>query len=137
MKYPLILFDGVCNLCNGTIDFVLRHDKGKQFRFVPLQSKAGKKVKEKLHLSSESDTVIFYFDKKVYTESDAVIEILRFLPAPWKWFVIVIIIPKSVRDKIYKWIAKNRYKWFGQKQTCRIPTPQEKQFFPEAEDLHI
>ena len=137
VKYPLILFDGVCNLCNGTIDFVLNHDKRKHFRFVPLQSEAGKKVIEKLHLSAEADGVVFYFKKKVYTESDAVIEIVRFLPAPWKWFVIIKIIPKNGRDRIYKWIAKNRYKRFGEKQTCRVPTPQEKQFFPEAEDLHI
>lgn len=136
-NYPFIFFDGICVLCNGTIDFVLKHDKGKHFRYVPLQSEAGKKAIKKLKLPPDTDSVILYHENQVFTESDAAIEIVRLLPIPWKWLVVVKIIPKGVRDNIYRWIAKNRYRWFGEKESCRIPTPEEKQFFPEAEDLHI
>ncbi|MCG6188397.1 thiol-disulfide oxidoreductase DCC family protein [Maribellus maritimus] len=135
MKYPLIIFDGVCNLCNGAVDFVLSRDYQKQFRFVTLQSEAGEKVLRELQIPAETDSVILYWKKELFTESEAALEIVRLLPAPWKWAVVFKFIPKKPRDKIYRWIAKNRYRWFGQKQTCRLPSPQEKQFFPEADDL--
>ncbi|QGY42341.1 DUF393 domain-containing protein [Maribellus comscasis] len=135
MQYPLIIFDGVCNLCNGAVDFVLSRDSKKQFRFVALQSEAGEKVCRELQIPAETDSVILYWKKELFTESEAALEIVRLLPVPWKWAAIFKIIPKKPRDKIYRWIAKNRYRWFGQKQTCRLPSPQEKQFFPEAADL--
>jgi predicted DCC family thiol-disulfide oxidoreductase YuxK len=136
-NYPLILFDGVCNLCNGAVDFILRHDRKRRFRFVALQSEAGEKAIKNLGIPSETDSVILYREKQLFIESDAAIEIARLLPIPWKWAVILKIIPKKLRDRIYRRVAKNRYRWFGKKQACRLPSPQEKQFFPEAADLQF
>jgi predicted DCC family thiol-disulfide oxidoreductase YuxK len=134
-EHPVVFFDGVCNLCNGVVNFILRHQHKKQFRFVALQSEAGEKAIQLLQIPPETNSVILYWEKRIFTESEAALEIARLLPAPWKWAVVCKIIPKKVRDKMYRWIAKNRYRWFGQKQSCRLPSPREKQFFPEAGEL--
>ncbi|MBN1986607.1 MAG: thiol-disulfide oxidoreductase DCC family protein [Prolixibacteraceae bacterium] len=133
--YPVVIFDGVCNLCNGVVNFILQHQRKKQFRFVALQSEAGEKAIQLLQIPPETNSVILYWKKRIYTESEAALEIARLLPAPWKWLVVFTIVPKKVRDKMYRWVARNRYRWFGQKQSCRLPSPREKQFFPEAGEL--
>ena len=115
-----ILFDGVCNLCNGAVDFILKRDKKKQFRFVPLQSDVGKELVEIFHIPFETDSMILIFQDKIYTESDAAIKIAGLLSAPWSWFSAFKIIPLKFRNGIYKWIAKNRYRWFGKRKTCRV-----------------
>jgi len=126
---PVILFDGVCNLCNGTVDFLLKRDRKKQFRYAALQSKTGKALIQKYHFSEQTDSVILIKLNKAYFESDAAIEIANMLPYPWRLGIFFKIIPKYVRNKIYKWVAKNRYRWFGKRKTCRIPTPEENEFF--------
>ena len=126
---PVILFDGVCNLCNGTVDFLLKRDRKKQFRYAALQSETGKTMIQKFHIPEQTDSVILIKLNKVYFESDAAIEITNMLPYPWKLGIIFQIIPKIIRNKIYKWVAKNRYGWFGKRETCRIPTPEEKEYF--------
>ncbi len=126
---PVILFDGVCNLCNGTVDFLLKRDRRKQFRYAALQSESGKALIQKFHIPEQTDSVILINLNKVYFESDAAIEICNLLPYPWRLGIIFQIIPKIIRDKIYRWVAKNRYRWFGKRETCRIPTPEEKEFF--------
>lgn len=133
--YPVVIFDGVCNLCNGVVNFILQHQRKKQFRFVALQSEAGEKAIQLLQIPPETNSVILYWKKRIYTESEAALEIARLLPAPWKWLVVFTIVPKKVRDKMYRWVARNRYRWFGQKQSCRLPSRREKQFFPEAGEL--
>jgi predicted DCC family thiol-disulfide oxidoreductase YuxK len=132
---PLVLFDGVCNLCNGTVDFMLKRDPKKQFRFVALQSEAGEKIREKFRFPEEIDSVILIHKEEVFYESDAVLEIARLLPAPWKWAVVFKIVPVNWRNAVYRWIARNRYHWFGKKENCRIPTPEERKFFPQPADL--
>lgn len=117
---PVILFDGVCNLCNSAVNFILKRDKKKQFRFVSLQTERGAEVIAKFEISPETDSVILIFDNRAYTESDAAIEIARLLPTPWNWFLVFKIIPEKLRNRIYKWIAKNRYRWFGKRETCRV-----------------
>ena len=119
-KKHIILFDGICNLCNGAVNFILKRDKRKQFRFVALQSENGKELISKFKIAPETDSVILILNKQVYTESDAAIEIAKLLPTPWNCFSAFKIIPKKIRDGIYKWIAKNRYRWFGKRKTCRI-----------------
>jgi len=126
---PVILFDGVCNLCNGTVDFLLKRDSKKQFRYSALQSETGKALIQKYQIPEQTDSVILIKLNKVYFESDAVIEISNLLPFPWRLGIIFQIIPKIIRDKIYRWIAKKRYQWFGKRKTCRIPTSEEKEFF--------
>ncbi|MCF6333922.1 MAG: DCC1-like thiol-disulfide oxidoreductase family protein [Draconibacterium sp.] len=116
----ILLFDGVCNLCNGAVDFIQKRDKKKLFRFVALQSEKGKMLVGKLEISHELDSIILISGDQVFIESDAAIEIARLLPAPWNWFSAFKIIPLKSRNKMYQWIAENRYRWFGKRKICRI-----------------
>ena len=116
----VILFDGICNLCNGTVDFLIKRDRNKQFRFVALQSVTGKILIQKFNIPPATESVIAIKQNLIYFESDAAIEIARLLPFPWKLAILIKIIPKKLRDYIYRIIAKNRYKWFGKTESCRI-----------------
>ena len=136
-NHPLVLFDGICNLCNGTVDFIIKYDKHRRFRFVPLQSDAGKKLIEKHNISLNTDSVILIENCQIYLESDAVLEIFLQMSGPWKLLRVLRIIPRKLRDNIYRWIARNRYKWFGTKKTCRAPKPEEKELFPRLTDLNL
>ena len=133
--HPLVLFDGVCNLCNGTVDFILKRDRNRQFRFVALQSEAGEKIREKFRFPEEIDSVILILREQVFYESDAALEIARLLPAPWKWAVIFKAVPVRRRNAVYRWIASNRYRWFGKRNECRLPSAEEQKFFPGTDDL--
>ncbi len=119
-KQTVILFDGFCNLCNGTVDFLIKRDRNKQFRFVALQSETGKILIQKFNIPPATESVIAIKQNLIYFESDAAIEISRLLPFPWKLAILIKIIPKKLRDYIYRIIAKNRYKWFGKTESCRI-----------------
>lgn len=126
---PVILFDGECNLCNGTVNFLLKRDRKKQFRFASLQSETGQSLIQKFKIPVETDSVILIKSNRIYIESDAAIEIAGMLPFPWKTGVLIRIIPRKNRDKFYRWVAKNRYRWFGKRDVCRIPSAEEKEFF--------
>lgn len=117
---PIILFDGVCNLCNGAVNFILKRDKKKQFQWVSLQSERGVELMRQYQIPKETDSIIFIAEKQIFIESDASIEIARLLPVPWNWLKIFKVIPKKLRDKIYRWIARNRYRWFGKRDVCRL-----------------
>lgn len=134
-NYPLVLFDGVCILCNGTVDFIIKKDKERKFRFVPLQSDAGIKLIERFNIPPDIDSVILINNNQIYLESDAALEIVRQLANPWKLLYAFKIIPQKLRDGIYRWIAKNRYNWFGTKKVCRVAKSGEKELFPELADL--
>jgi predicted DCC family thiol-disulfide oxidoreductase YuxK len=124
----IVLFDGVCNYCNSMINLAIRNDKKGVLKFAVLQSEAGKQLKSKYSIPSEIDSVIFIENGKVYTYSDAAIKISRYLRWPAKALYGLIIVPKFIRQPVYKWIARNRYKWFG-KRKCMIPTPDIKSRF--------
>ncbi|MCB9235180.1 MAG: thiol-disulfide oxidoreductase DCC family protein [Bacteroidia bacterium] len=127
---PTIIFDGVCNLCNSSVDWIIRHDKKGIFKFTANQHETGSKLLEGQHLpDGEADTIFLYEDGKLFTRSTAVLRIARKLPFPWFLGFGGMIFPRFFRDWIYKWVAKNRYKWFGKKNTCRIPTPEERARF--------
>ncbi len=126
---PIILFDGVCNLCNGSVNFLLKHDLKKQFRFAAIQSEAAQLLFRKFQIPADIDSVILIKSNQVYFESDAAIEIARMLHFPWKMGVIFRIVPKKMRDYIYRWIARNRYQWLGKRDNCRIPDASEKESF--------
>ena len=128
-KQPVILFDGVCKLCNGTVDFLLRRDRKKQFRFASLQSETGKLLKQQYAIPEDSDSVILIKSDAIYFKSGAVFEIAGMLSYPWKIAPFLKIIPKKISDYLYDWIAKNRYRWFGKRETCRIPSAKEMEFF--------
>jgi predicted DCC family thiol-disulfide oxidoreductase YuxK len=119
-EQPVILFDGVCNLCNGTVDFLMKRDRKKQLRFASLQSETGEFLRLQYQIPADSDSVILIKSETVYFKSEAAIEIAKMLPFPWKIAGFLRIIPHKFRDKIYDIIAKNRYRWFGKREMCRI-----------------
>lgn len=125
----IIIFDGVCNLCNHTVNFLIKHDKKRHFYYTAMQNKTGKELLRKFQVPKETNSVILIKNDKIYTESDAALEIARLLPYPWKTAFAFKIVPVNTRNKLYRWIAKNRFKWFGKRETCRIPTEDEKVFF--------
>lgn len=127
---PVILFDGVCNFCNAGVNFIIRHDRKNIFRFAALQSKAGQQLSEQYHLpTTDFDSFILIDNAKVYTRSSAGIRVFSKLPWHWRWTQVFWIVPKFVRDGVYDFIARNRYKWFGKKDQCMIPTPEVRSRF--------
>ncbi len=130
MQQSVILFDGVCNLCNGFVQFVINHDSEEKFKFASLQSDFAKAELPKYNINPAIiSTVILLEDGKLYTKSTAALKIARKLGKAWRLFYILIIIPPFIRDVGYNFIAKNRYKWFGQRESCIIPTPELKKRF--------
>jgi len=123
-QHPVILFDGVCNLCNGAIQFIIKHDPKAIFRFAALQSEYSKKYREHFGLNIEGfDSIILVVNGQASIQSDAVMLIARLLGFPWFLLVIGYLFPRWMRDKVYDIVAANRYRWFGQKSACMIPTP--------------
>jgi len=130
LPHPIILFDGVCNFCNTSINFIIRQDKKKVFRFAALQSGAGKEFLEKYNLPKDYLESFILIDKgKVYKSSTAGLRMYNKLPWYWKWLQVFWIVPKFIRDGVYNVIAKNRYKWFGKKEECMIPNEDIKNRF--------
>lgn len=120
----IILFDGVCNLCNSFVQFVIKYDKKDIFRFVALQSDLGKKIIKNIGLENKNiDSVVFYEPNVFYLiKSNAALEILENLGGIFKIAILLKIFPRFFRDFIYDFIARNRYKWLGKKDSCMIPT---------------
>lgn len=126
----IILFDGVCNLCNSTVDFIIRHDKKHEFYFASLQSELGQEVIKKYNLGlQEMDSVLLLYKNNLQRKSSAALQIALQLGFPMNLLSIFLIVPSFTRDIIYDFIATNRYRWFGKKETCRIPTPEERSRF--------
>ncbi len=119
----IILFDGVCNLCNNSVHFIIKRDKKKRFLFTSLQSDAARDILLQFQLkNSEMDSILFIENGKIYQKSDAILKIVKHLNGMWKISYGFIIIPKFIRDYVYIIIAKNRYRWFGKREVCMIPT---------------
>ena len=129
----LILFDGVCNLCNTSIQYVIKHDKKNVFMFTALQSEAGKQIIEAFKIDTKkTDSILLYSPEKgIDSKSNAVLKIALKLGFPQNLMSIFFIIPPFIRNWVYNYIAKNRYKWYGKKNTCMIPTPELKSKFLE------
>lgn len=127
---PILLFDGVCNLCNGFVQFIIKRDPKATFRFTALQSEAGQQLLQEAKLpTKELSTVVLWENGKFYTHSDVPLRVVRHLSLGWRVFIIFKILPKFIRNNIYNWIAQNRYRWFGKKESCMIPTPELKARF--------
>jgi predicted DCC family thiol-disulfide oxidoreductase YuxK len=127
---PLVLFDGVCNLCNGAVQFIIKNDKQGKILFASLQSETGQEISSHFGLKTENfDTFVFIENQKPYTRSTGILYLVRYLDGIWKFLYFFIIIPLPIRNFIYNFIARNRYKWFGQKAQCMIPTPDLKARF--------
>ncbi|RDB06294.1 thiol-disulfide oxidoreductase DCC family protein [Runella aurantiaca] len=125
----VILFDGVCNFCNASINFVIDRDAARRFRFASLQSDFGQRLlAENNRQLTDFDTVLLLREGKLYEKSDAALEIARYLKG-WSWLYLFRFVPRFIRDFFYDIIAKNRYRLFGKSESCRIPTPEEKKLF--------
>ena len=128
--HPVILFDGICNFCNSLVNFIIRQDKKKIFRFAALQSVTGKKLLEQYKINwEETDSLVLVDNGRAYQKSTAALRLYNQLPWYWKWTQVFRIVPKFIRDGVYKFIARNRYKWFGKKEECMVPTAEVKERF--------
>lgn len=120
----IILFDGVCNLCNSAVQFIIKHDKGDVFRFVALQSELGQEILAYIGIDTKNIDSIVLYEPGVayYYKSDAALQIAKNLNGLFSLGIILKIIPTGIRNRLYDYIAKNRYKWYGKKESCMIPT---------------
>lgn len=125
MSEKIIFFDGVCGLCNKTVNFLMRIDKRQNLKFAPLQ---GQTAQGRLpaEIIEDLNTLIFYENGKLSNRSTAVLRAIKAIGGFWRLLYVFIIIPSPMRDWIYKTVAKNRYKWFGKHDTCRMPTSEER-----------
>jgi predicted DCC family thiol-disulfide oxidoreductase YuxK len=124
----VILFDGVCNLCHGFVQFIIRHDAAGRFRFAALQSPAGQALlaahgQAALAALPDPDSVVLIENGCVYTHSAAVLRIARLLGGAWRLAAVGWILPQAWRDGLYRFVARHRYRWFGRQEACWLPTP--------------
>jgi len=125
----IVLFDGVCNFCNGAVNFIIRHDKEKKFRFAALESEFGEQMRAKFGIGDDVDSIVLIQNDRSYLHSAAVLRIIKELGMPWSLGYPFIIIPVPIRDWFYKLFAKYRYKLFGKKDVCMVPTPDVRERF--------
>ncbi|NJM24514.1 MAG: thiol-disulfide oxidoreductase DCC family protein [Bacteroidia bacterium] len=130
--HNIVLFDGVCNLCNGSVQFIIRHDPLAKFRFASLQSQFGQQILNKIGKNhTEFQSIILLWRGQSYEQSTAVLKIAGQLNGLWPVLTIFRIVPRFIRDAVYSWISKNRYRFFGRQEACMIPTPALKSRFLE------
>src|SRR5689334_15393647 len=126
----IILFDGVCNLCNRAVQFIIRHDKKKQFLFASLQGHHGQEILKRFNLPvKQLNSFVLLDGDNIYTRSSGALRVLKRLGGGWPLLYAFIILPPFIRNALYDYIARNRYKWFGKKEECWIPTPELKERF--------
>lgn len=127
---PIILFDGVCNFCNSAVNFIIRRNKNASLLFAAMQSQAGQKILQQFGLPvNDMQSFVLIENGKAYKQSTAALRICRHLSGLWPLCYGFFIVPAFIRNAVYNWIAKNRYKWFGKQQQCMIPTPEVKARF--------
>jgi predicted DCC family thiol-disulfide oxidoreductase YuxK len=130
--HPLVLFDGVCNLCDASVRFIIQRDPKKKFRFASLQSPLGQKILEEIHLpSGELHTMVLVEDSRCFLKSSAALHVSKKMKGLWPLLFAFIIVPPFIRNRVYDWVARNRYHWFGKKEECLIPSPDLKDRFLE------
>ena len=129
INHPLVLFDGICNYCNSWVNFIIRHDPKKKFRFSALQSDAGKKILKQYKISEKEESVILIYNEKVYMKSTAGLHVLYHLGGFYALAFALVIFPEYIRDFYYDIIARNRYKWWGKRNECMIPSEDVKELF--------
>ena len=129
---PIVFFDGVCNLCNATVQKIIRSDKKKQFLFAPLQSAAGAAALKQVTIADgKSGSVILFYNHQYFTRSSAVLQVFKLLGGWYSLLLAGYILPRFVRDGLYNFVARHRYQWFGQQNECMVPTEELKARFLE------
>lgn len=135
---PILLFDGVCNLCHGTVQFVLRHEQSDEIHFCSLQSETGRKLLRQSDLPDDyTESLVFLEKGRVWLQSDAALALATYLKVPWKWVAVLRVLPRRFRDLVYRWVARSRYRWFGKRElACAIPKPgQARRMLDHGESL--
>lgn len=127
---PLVLFDGVCNLCDASVDFLVRHDRKRRLRYASLQSEIGQQVLREAGLPATEFGSFLYLDRgRLHMRSSGAIRVAMRLGGWWTLMGVFLIVPPFIRNAVYDWVARNRYRWFGTRGTCRVPTPEERSLF--------
>lgn len=159
-KSPILLFDGVCNFCSAAVQFVIHHDRLGRIRFASLQSVEGQALLQHLGIDSpslspsatptasatpspspiakteEMNSVVLLRGGVAFTRSDAVLQLVRYLAMPWPLLAVLQVVPSALRDYVYDWIARNRYRWFGYKEVCFLPAPELQSRFLSWKETH-
>ncbi len=126
----ILLFDGDCNLCNGAVKFILKHEKNNDLLFASLQSPIGKKLLNFHHIDvNKTDSLIYISNNQAFVKSLAALKISKDLKGLYPLLNLFVVIPSFIRDSVYDYVARNRYKWFGKNESCMIPTPETKKRF--------
>ncbi len=125
----IILFDGVCNLCNSAVQFVIKRDRNQYFYFASLQSEIGKRLINQHQLPKDIDSFVLIENNQASIQSTAALKVCKRLDGGWKGLAILLLLPVKIREPLYKVVAMNRYKWFGKKDQCMLPNPNQKARF--------
>lgn len=130
--HPILLFDGNCTLCNHSVQFVLKHEKNKNIQFASLQSIIGKKLLQQYAINPhEVDSLVLIINERVYTKSSGALQLTKYLKGLYPLLFGLMIVPAFIRNAVYDYVARNRYKWFGKSDNCMMPTPELKNRFLE------
>lgn len=121
--HAVVLFDGVCNLCNSSVNFIIDRDRAAYFQFSALQSEWAQKLTGEPIPSEGPESILLWEGGRLYSHSTAALRIARRLDGIWKLLAIGLLVPRPIRDAVYRWVARNRYRWFGKSEACRRPTP--------------
>lgn len=133
-RHPIVLYDGVCGLCHRTVRFLLRHDREGRLRFAALQSPLARTLLLPHGLSADAlDTLVLVEGDRASTRSAAVLGAARYLAPPWRYLALFRAVPPPVRDRLYDWVARSRYRWFGRLEACPLPSPSERERFLDDE----
>ncbi|MFK9093683.1 thiol-disulfide oxidoreductase DCC family protein [Bacillus salipaludis] len=127
----IILYDGICNLCNSSVQFILKRDPAGKFKFASLQGETGQRLLKEHGIGLDLNSFLLIESGKIYRKSSAALRVCKQLKGPWKMVTVFFIIPCFLRDRLYDILANNRYKWFGKKESCMLPSPKWKNRFLE------
>src|SRR5690606_27088641 len=127
---PIVMFDGICNFCNDSVNFIIKRNADAVFKFTPLQSDIAKELLSSFRMNTvDCDLIVLYEEGNIYVRSTAALRIIKRMNGFWKLLYVFIIVPPFIRDIVYNLVAKNRYRWFGKKDQCMIPTAKIKNRF--------
>jgi predicted DCC family thiol-disulfide oxidoreductase YuxK len=120
----IVLFDGVCNVCNDAVNFIIDRDPRKRFQFASLQSEVGQRLRQEYSLGTDLETMALIEGRRAYVRSSAALQVVRRLAGLWPLLYVAILVPTFIRDAAYRYFAHHRYRWFGKREACRVPTPE-------------
>ncbi|KPH71748.1 thiol-disulfide oxidoreductase DCC family protein [Oceanobacillus caeni] len=131
----IILFDGECNFCDYSVQFIIKRDPKGHFQFASLQSEIGKGLLKKYNAPLDIDSFVLIEDNRCYFKSSAALRVCKHLKGAWKLLYLLLVVPSALRDCFYEIVAKNRYRWFGKKESCMLPSPNERKRFLADEEV--